>query len=54
MNQMRLLNINAQSIVNKVERLEAVLLSHNEHVTVLTDTWLHDDIRDDEIVPLKL
>lgn len=51
MSQLRLLNVNAQSIVNKVEKLESVLLSYDPHVTVLTETWLHDDIGNDEIVP---
>lgn len=48
----RLLNINARSIANKTELLEAILLSHDPHLVVLTETWLHSFVRDDDVVPL--
>lgn len=48
---MRVLNINARSIVNKSVNLESVILSYNPHVVVLTETWLHDDIDDTAVFP---
>lgn len=44
-------NINAHILVNKVRRLDAILLSDDARISVLTETWLHDDVRDEEIVP---
>lgn len=43
--------MNARSIVNKTEQLEAVLLSHNPHIVVITETWLHSEICDQDLVP---
>lgn len=48
---MRLLNINAQSIVNKTVELESILLTYAPHITVLTETWLSDNHSDEDIVP---
>lgn len=31
--------------------METLLLSYSPHLTILTESWLTDDIRDDEIVP---
>lgn len=47
----RLLNINTRSVVNKTEQLESLLLSHDPHIVVLTETWLHDGIHDDDLMP---
>lgn len=47
----RFININARSIVNKINQLEALLLSHNPHIVVITETWLHSNIRDEDLVP---
>lgn len=46
-----LLNINARSITNKTEHLEAILLAHDPHLVVLTETWLHTFVSDDDVVP---
>lgn len=48
---MRILNINARSIINKTTELEGILLTHDPHVTILTETWLHSDICDEDLVP---
>lgn len=46
-----MLSLNARSIVNKTDSLELLLLSYDPHLVVLTETWLHEGIRDDEIIP---
>lgn len=46
-----MISLNARSIVNKVNELEHMLLQYDPHICVLTETWLHDMIRDDEIIP---
>lgn len=43
--------MNARSIVNKTDQLEAVLLAYNPHVVVITETWLHSEICDQDLVP---
>lgn len=48
---LRLVNVNAQSIVNKTDLLEITLLQHDPHVTVITETWLRNEISDDTIFP---
>lgn len=47
--QLRLLNINARSIVNKEDWLKLVLLNDDSHVTVITETWLNNNVSDGEI-----
>lgn len=37
--------------MNKVDVLESVILSYKPQVVVITETWLHNDISDSEIVP---
>lgn len=37
--------------MNKTDALESLLLLYDPHVCVVTETWLHDNIRDDEIAP---
>lgn len=46
-----LLNIDARSVVNKSEQLEAVILGHDPHVLAITETWLHDWIDDSDVFP---
>lgn len=48
-----MLNMNAQSVVNKAESLEIALLAHNPDVAVITETWLTSDITDDCVFPLS-
>lgn len=48
---MRLVSLNARSIVNKADKLEECLLSLDPHVCVITETWLHELISNDDIVP---
>lgn len=37
--------------MNKTNQLESVLLSHSPHVVVLTETWLHDEVSDKDLIP---
>lgn len=37
--------------MNKVDDLETVLLTHDPHVVVITETWLHSGIGDNEVIP---
>lgn len=43
--------MNAQSIVNKTDWFELVLLNHDPHVTVITETWLNKNVSDNEFFP---
>lgn len=38
--------------MNKTDQLENLLMSHDPHICVVTETWLHDTIQDEEIVPM--
>lgn len=49
--ELRLLNTNAQSIENKMEKLKSFLLCHDAHIAVIIKTWLQDDIGNEKIVP---
>lgn len=49
--QLRILSLNARSIVNKIDELELLLLSYNAQLVVISETWLSDKISSDEIVP---
>lgn len=44
-----ILNINARSLSNKVTDFIALIWSHSPHIIGITETWLHDEIHDDEI-----
>lgn len=37
--------------MNKVNQLELLLLNYDPHITVITETWLHEDINNDSIIP---
>lgn len=50
--ELRLLNINARSVINKVDSLEVQLMQHDPHITVITETWLRSEIGDDEVFPV--
>lgn len=45
------MNNNARSVLNKTDKLEAVILGHNPHVVVITETWLRDEIDDTDVFP---
>lgn len=49
--QLRLLNLNARSVMNKTEPLEILLLQYDPHITVITETWLHEQVNDGDIFP---
>lgn len=49
--ELRLVCLNARSAANKAEQLEAVIFSYDPHVIMITETWLHDDIQDSEVMP---
>lgn len=40
-----------QSVVNKIAEFEALLYDLDPHVTLLTETWLHAGVLDNEIIP---
>lgn len=46
-----MINMNARSLVNKTVELEHLLIVHNPHVVIVTETWLRPDINDREIIP---
>ena len=48
---LRLLNINCQSVVNKKEHLHAMIDTMKPDIIVGTESWLHLDIKDNEIFP---
>lgn len=37
--------------MNKTNQLESVLLSHSPHVVVITESWLHDEVSDKDLIP---
>lgn len=43
--------MNAQSVVNKCDNLEQILLSYDPHVMIITETWLSSAHPDDVIFP---
>lgn len=45
------MDVNARSILPKSDGLESLLLAYNPDVTVISETWLHDKISDEDIVP---
>lgn len=46
-----MINVNARSVLNKIDELEQILLIHDPDVAVVTETWLHAGISDDEVIP---
>lgn len=50
-NTLKLINLNARSIINKVLELEHILLAYNPDIVVITETWLNENILNNEIVP---
>lgn len=47
----RLINLNAQSLANKVGDIEYVLASYDPHVIIVSETWLRPEIQDCELLP---
>ncbi|XP_040067904.1 uncharacterized protein LOC115310035 [Ixodes scapularis] len=47
----RFLNLNARTVANKAVELEGVLLAFNPDVEIITETWLHDQIPDNDVFP---
>lgn len=45
------MSFNAQSVLNKLTDIEAMLLDFDPHATLITETWLHSDIQDNEVIP---
>lgn len=41
--------LDAQSIVNKVDDLETILLTHVPHAFIITETWRHIGIGENEV-----
>lgn len=37
--------------MNKLEELECVSLQHDPHLIAITETWLNEDITNDEVFP---
>lgn len=48
---MNLINVNARSILNKLDDLDISLFEHDPDVVVITETWLSSSIDDSDIVP---
>lgn len=46
-----MINLNAQSLRNKQEQFEHVLLSYDPHIAVISETWLHPDDPDSCLFP---
>ena len=49
--KLKILNLNFQSVVNKVHELHCLLDIENPDVVVDTESWLHPDIANSEIFP---
>lgn len=49
--EFRVVSLNAQSLVNKVTELKALLLEPNPHNVLVTEMWLHSGISNSEIIP---
>lgn len=45
------MNVNARSLVNKVDQFEALLLEIKPDIVAVTETWLYSDILDHEVTP---
>lgn len=37
--------------MNKVIDIEHVLLTRKPHITIITETWLHAEVSDSEVIP---
>lgn len=48
---LRVVSLNARSVVNKASSLEDVISCYQPHVLVITETWLHADVQDSEVIP---
>lgn len=46
-----MLKANEQSLSNKVHKLKYFLLTYEPHITVVTETWLHEAINDSVLIP---
>lgn len=46
-----MLNVNTQTLLNKVHKLEYPRLTYDPHSTVITETWLHESINDSVLIP---
>ena len=49
--KLKILNLNFQSVVNKVQELHCLLDIENPDVVVGTESWLHPDIANSKIFP---
>lgn len=49
--QLRFINVNCRSVLNKLESLECLLLDLEPDFVALTETWLNNDILDSEVTP---
>lgn len=49
--ELRLVNINLRSVTNKIDSLESMLMQYDPHIAVITETWLREEISDDEVFP---
>lgn len=38
-------------MLNKIQNLEDIILTYQPHVLVITETWLHSDVQNSEIIP---
>lgn len=49
-NKLRIFNLNAYSVVNKIEPLELILLGHDPHIAIIVKPAFHDNVSDDSVI----
>ena len=52
-NELRVVNINFQSIMNKKADLQEFIYSHKPHIIVATETWLSAGVSNNEVIPAE-
>lgn len=43
--------LNARSLINKIDKLEEIIILYSPDIVIITETWLHAQIHDTEISP---
>ena len=50
-NRVRVVNINFQSVLHKKAELLDLIFTHKPHIIIGTETWLSNNIHDNEVIP---
>lgn len=45
------MNVNARSMVNKLDAIESLLVGLEPDFLAITETWLNTDVKDDDVTP---